>query len=112
MLDALISPKKKRIVVKIGSHVLSESGKFTHAAVQRLADQLIEVARAGNEVLLISSGAILVGRNLMGLDLDLYPQNLRQSLAAVGQVSLKAAVELAGYNIGQGKDISSADVLA
>ncbi|MBA7623265.1 MAG: glutamate 5-kinase [Calditrichaeota bacterium] len=88
MRNALISPKKKRIVVKIGSHVLSEGGQFTHAAVQRLADQIIEVARAGNEVLLITSGAILMGRNIMGLDLDLYPQNLRQSLAAVGQVSL------------------------
>ena len=88
MRSALSSPKKKRIVVKIGSHVLSEGGQFTHAAVQCLADQLIEVARAGNEVLLITSGAILMGRNLMGLDLDLYPQNLRQSLAAVGQVSL------------------------
>lgn len=88
MRDALISPKRKRIVIKVGSHVLNEGGKFTHVNVQRLADQLVEVARAGNEVLLISSGAILVGRNLMGLDLDLYPQNLRQSLAAVGQVSL------------------------
>ncbi|UCH63348.1 MAG: glutamate 5-kinase [Fidelibacterota bacterium] len=88
MRNALASPKKKRIIVKIGSHVLSESGRFTHEAVQRLADQLIEVTVAGNEVLLITSGAILMGRNIMGLDLDLYPQNLRQSLAAVGQVSL------------------------
>ncbi len=88
MRRSLASPKRKRIVVKLGSHVLSEGNQFTPINVQRLADQLIELIRDGNDVLLITSGAILMGRNMLDLDLSIYPQNLRQALAAVGQVSL------------------------
>ncbi|MCH7859223.1 MAG: glutamate 5-kinase [Candidatus Marinimicrobia bacterium] len=78
----------KRLIVKVGSHVLSEGNRFTSADVRHIADQIMELIHDGNEVLLVTSGAVLMGRNLMDLNLSLYPRNLKQSLAAIGQVAL------------------------
>lgn len=79
---------KQRLIVKVGSHVLSEGNRFTSADVRHIADQIMELIDDGNEVLLVTSGAVLMGRNLMGLNLSLYPRSLKQSLAAIGQVAL------------------------
>ena len=78
----------KRLIVKVGSHVLSEGNRFTSSDVRHIADQIMELIHDGNEVLLVTSGAVLMGRNLMDLNLSLYPRNLKQSLAAIGQVAL------------------------
>jgi len=88
MRTVLKAPKKKRLVLKVGSHVLSEGKKFTSQDVRQLASQVIQLTAEDNEVLLITSGAVLMGRNMMQLDLSLYPHSLRQTLAAIGQVSL------------------------
>lgn len=80
--------QKKRLIVKVGSHVLSEGNRFTSADVRHIADQIMELINEGHELLLVTSGAVLMGRNLMDLDLSLYPRSLKQSLAAIGQVAL------------------------
>ncbi len=79
---------KKRLIVKVGSHVLSEGNRFTSADVRHIAHQIMELVHDGVELLLVTSGAVLMGRNLMDLNLSLYPRNLKQSLAAIGQVAL------------------------
>lgn len=80
--------QKKRLIVKVGSHVLSEGNRFTSADVRHIADQIMELINEGHELLLVTSGAVLMGRNMMDLNLSLYPRSLKQSLAAIGQVAL------------------------
>ncbi|UCD39004.1 MAG: glutamate 5-kinase [Fidelibacterota bacterium] len=80
--------KIRRIIVKVGSHVLSAGNRFTSADVRHMADQLVELPGMGHDLLLVTSGAVLMGRNMLGLNLSHYPKSLKQSLAAIGQVAL------------------------
>lgn len=92
----------KRVVVKIGSHSLvhSETGKVDYMKMERLAMELSDYKNRGLEVCLVSSGAIAVGRQLMGY--DHRPKTLpeKQALAAVGQARLMALYQrfFAEYN--------------
>jgi len=88
MRNQFIKPTRKRIIFKLGSHVLQDNGTFTTEAVRTLATQMVDLSRAGNDVLLITSGAVLMGRSLLNLNLSLYPRNLKQVLAAIGQVEV------------------------
>ncbi len=88
MRNIVQQPTNKRIVIKIGSHVLTEQGKFTAEGLGRLAKQMMALVKAGNELLLITSGAVLMGKSLLDLQLSYYPRSLKQSLAAIGQVDL------------------------
>jgi glutamate 5-kinase len=88
MRKEIASAKKKRIIVKIGSHALSEDNRFTSASIHNLAEQIMELRDHGHELLLVTSGAVLMGRNMLGLSLTHYPRSLKQTLAAIGQVSL------------------------
>ncbi|MFC1583059.1 glutamate 5-kinase [Candidatus Neomarinimicrobiota bacterium] len=91
MREEIASAKKKRIIVKIGSHVLSNAGRFTSTEVHNLAEQIMELREQQHEILLVTSGAVLMGRNMMGYNLSHYPRSLKQTLAAIGQVSLMSA---------------------
>lgn len=88
MRKQIASVKKKRIIVKIGSHALSEANRFTNASIRILAEQIMELHNQGHELLLVTSGAVLMGRHMLGLDLSHYPRSLKQTLAAIGQVTL------------------------
>ncbi len=84
--------KYKRIVIKIGSHSLvhGETGKVDYVKMERLAMEISDLKNRGIEVCLVSSGAIAVGRQLMGY--DHRPKTLpeKQALAAIGQARLMA----------------------
>jgi glutamate 5-kinase len=75
----------KRVVVKIGSRLLAESPASRPAAI---ADQVVELARRGVEVVIVSSGAIALG--VRRLRLPARPTELPdlQAAAAVGQSRL------------------------
>ncbi|MCH7574434.1 MAG: glutamate 5-kinase [Candidatus Marinimicrobia bacterium] len=88
MRNSLEKPARQRIVIKIGSHVLTKNGAFTAERVERLAEQIMALVHAGNELLLITSGAVLMGKSMLNLQLSFYPRHLKQSLAAIGQVDL------------------------
>ncbi|MFC1481178.1 glutamate 5-kinase [Candidatus Neomarinimicrobiota bacterium] len=88
MREHLCNPKNQRIVIKIGSHVLTSKGKFTPDRLKQLAEQMMVLTKAGNEVLLITSGAVLMGKSMLDLQLNYYPRSLKQALAAIGQVDL------------------------
>jgi glutamate 5-kinase len=85
----------KRVVVKVGSGVLADrEGGLDGAAVRRLAGELADARKAGREVVLVSSGAILAGRER--LRLPRRPDTrLKQAAAAVGQSRLMRAWEAA-----------------
>lgn len=79
----------KRIVVKIGSRALcAEGGRFA-----QVAEQLATQARAGRKVVLVSSGAVAVGRERLGLTERPKKIALLQAAAATGQSLLMRAYE-------------------
>jgi len=85
----------KRIVVKVGSGVLSGGGEALHAAtMRRLATEIAKARANGYEIVLVSSGAILAGRERLKLEKRPSVQ-LKQAAAAVGQSRLMRAWEAA-----------------
>lgn len=81
--------EKQRIVVKVGTSTLTgENGALNFRTIDKLAQVLSTLHNDGNQVVLVSSGAIAVGVNKMRLPMK--PQNvcMKQAAAAVGQCEL------------------------
>ena len=79
----------KRIVVKVGSNVLTRrDGTLDVTRMSALVDQVAELRRAGVEVILISSGAVASGRGELGTGQKLDSVSARQLYSAVGQAKL------------------------
>lgn len=84
----------RRIVVKVGSGVLSRGGVGLHRpTIQALADCLARIQAQGIEAILVSSGAILAGMEALGLTARPRELPLKQAAAAVGQSHLMRAYE-------------------
>ncbi len=84
----------RRIVVKVGSGVLSRGGIGLHRpTLQALASCLARVRDRGVETILVSSGAILAGMEALGLTERPRELPLKQAAAAVGQSHLMRAYE-------------------
>ena len=81
---------KKRIVVKIGSSSLThkETGLLDFVKLEKLVRVLTNLRNQGKEVILVSSGAIAVGRKKLGLAKDDMTLSRKQACAAVGQAQL------------------------
>jgi len=80
---------KTRIVVKIGTSTLtSEHGKIDLRNMEHLVRILSDIMAKGIEVILVTSAAITVGYEKMGLPSRPKELNLRQAAAAVGQCEL------------------------
>lgn len=80
---------KKRIVVKIGSSSLThqDTGYLDLSKLEKLVRVLTNLRNMGKDVVLVSSGAIAVGRKKIGMDGNLtIPQ--KQACAAIGQAQL------------------------
>ncbi len=80
----------KRVVIKIGSNSLTHpnTGRLDYVKLERLAMELSDLRNRGLDVCLVSSGAIAVGRQMLGVHNrpDSLPQ--KQALASVGQARL------------------------
>lgn len=87
-----------RIVVKVGSAVLTENGKIATERMQALVDFLAKL-RESNEVLLVSSGAVSAGYTKLKLDRAILAN--KQALAAIGQPVLmyRYAKKFLAYDI-------------
>jgi glutamate 5-kinase len=80
---------KHRIVIKIGSNVLTRrDGKLDVTRMSALVDQVAWLRREGYEVILVSSGAVACGRRELIVDHSLDSVEQRQLYSAVGQVKL------------------------
>ena len=81
---------KSRIVIKIGSSSLThkDTGRLDLIKLEILVREISDLRNQGKEVVLVSSGAIMVGRNTLGL--KERPENLtmKQACASVGQAKL------------------------
>lgn len=77
----------KRIVIKLGTQVvIDETGAWAQARITALVAQCCRLLESGHEVLLVSSGAVGLGRHVLNLDRK-TPLNLaqKQACAAIGQ---------------------------
>ena len=78
--------KKRRIVVKVGtSTITNELGNSKLRTMEELALALSDLQNMGNEIVLVSSGAIAVGANKMRLKEPPREMRMKQAAAAVGQ---------------------------
>ena len=83
----------RRVVVKVGSALLVErsTGRVNRAWLESLADDLGALRARGQEVVLVSSGAIALGRRQLRLPSGKLRLEESQAAAAVGQIRLAHA---------------------
>ncbi len=90
-----IFEKAKRIVVKVGSNVLTEDNGLNLKAIRSITRQIGKLIGNGLEVILVSSGAMASGIRKIGLPARPDELPKRQAVAAVGQAGLMMAYEKA-----------------
>jgi glutamate 5-kinase len=85
----------KRLVVKIGSALLvdDESGDIRRKWLEAVCDDVAALRENGTEVLLVSSGAIAVGRRRLSLETGVLRLEEKQAAAATGQIRLAHAYQ-------------------
>jgi glutamate 5-kinase len=96
--ESLAAPRlagAKRVVIKIGSALLveEESGDIRRRWLEALADDVAALRAEGQEVILVSSGAIAVGRRHLGLAAGTLRLEEKQAAAATGQIRLAHAYQ-------------------
>ena len=81
---------KKRIVIKIGSSTITHptTGSLNLRKMEQLVRVLTDLRNQGKDVVLVSSGAIAVGRKTLGFIEKPTQTKAKQACAAVGQASL------------------------
>src|SRR5215831_13936944 len=87
--------RARRLVVKIGSSLLVDraSGELKSAWLATLADDIAGLVGAGRQVIVVSSGAIALGRHVLGFARGTLELEKSQAAAAVGQISLAGAYQ-------------------
>jgi glutamate 5-kinase len=98
--------RSHRVVFKIGSSVLTQGGlRIDRAHLDHLAEELSRVRATGREVVLVSSGAIALGAELLGQTVRKPGLAAKQAAAAVGQCQLMAlwqdSFERSGIRVAQ-----------
>lgn len=83
----------KRITIKIGSALLVDgaTGRPRAGWLAALAEDLAGLKRAGCELVIVSSGAIALGRRILKLDAVSLSLEESQAAASVGQIALSEA---------------------
>ena len=81
---------KKRIVIKIGSSSLmhNETGRLNLGKIEKLVRTIVDIKNSGKDVVLVSSGAIAVGRMAIGLNEKPDELPVKQACAGIGQAKL------------------------
>lgn len=97
-----ILKNKQTIVVKVGTSSLihNETGRLNLIKLEKLIRELCDLRNQGKDVVLVSSGAIGVGRVAMGLKERPNTISMKQACAAVGQAKLMMTYQklFAEYN--------------
>jgi glutamate 5-kinase len=87
-----ILARVRRVVVKVGSTILSDGQGIDQGRMRRLVDELCAL-RDRYEVILVSSGAVAAGMGRLGLSERPRTIPQKQAAAAVGQIGLMALYE-------------------
>jgi len=95
--------------VKVGSALLvdAESARVNRAWLETLVDDLLRLRKRGQRVILVSSGAIALGRRRLGLKHGTLRLEESQAAAAVGQIRLAHAYK----ELLESNDVTVAQVL-
>jgi glutamate 5-kinase len=90
MSESATPPSRKRIVLKFGTGILTEkdSPNLDGAQVWNLLRAVALIRKAGHEVIVVSSGAVAAGLNVMGFRQRPTEMAVLQACAAVGQCRL------------------------
>jgi glutamate 5-kinase len=97
----------RRVVVKVGSALLVDgrTGRLNRAWLKTLVEDLLRLHRRGQQVILVSSGAIALGRRHLQLPAGPLRLEESQAAAAVGQIRLahayKELLENGGVTVAQ-----------
>ncbi len=85
----------RRITVKIGSALLTDrpTGALKHAWLAAIGDDVAALKAEGRDVILVSSGAIALGRSALGLNPGPLRLEEAQAAASVGQINLAHAYQ-------------------
>lgn len=100
-------PAARRVVVKVGSALLAEagSGRVNRGWLESLAEDIAALRERGQEVVVVSSGAIALGRRHLGLPGGRLRLEESQAAAAAGQIRLahawKEVLEQHGFAVAQ-----------
>ena len=99
----------RRVVVKVGSALLvdAESARVNRAWLETLVEDLLGLRKRGQRVILVSSGAIALGRRRLGLKHGTLRLEESQAAAAVGQIRLAHAYK----ELLENNDVTVAQVL-
>src|SRR4030088_1088522 len=99
----------RRIVVKVGSALLvdSETGRINRTWLETLIEDLLRLRKRNQQVILVSSGAIALGRRQLGLAKGPLRLEESQAAAAVGQIRLAHAYK----ELLESRDVTVAQVL-
>ncbi len=97
MTDALKLEDARRVIVKIGSSLLvdMQTGRLREGWLASLAEDLAGLKTRGADILIVSSGAIALGRRVLGFKQTRLKLEESQAAAAVGQVALAHAWQTA-----------------
>src|SRR6187549_3125601 len=97
--------RARRIVVKVGSALLIHNGQVNRPWLETLVDDLLRLRARKQEVMLVSSGAIALGRRELKLPAGPLKLEESQAAAAVGQIALahiyKELFAAAGVTVAQ-----------
>ena len=106
---ALPLTRARRVVVKVGSALLVDgaSGRLNRAWLETLVDDLLRMRKRGQEIVLVSSGAIALGRRRLALPKGPLRLEESQAAAAVGQIRLAHAYK----ELLEERDVTVAQVL-
>src|SRR5260221_13420091 len=99
----------RRVVVKVGSALLvdARSGHLKRAWLEALVEDLLRLRQRGQQLILVSSGAIALGRRHLGLAAGALRLEESQAAAAVGQIRLAHAYK----ELLEGREVTVAQVL-
>lgn len=99
----------RRIVVKIGSALLADraTGRLKSEWLSSLMDDVAVLVNAGKDVVLVSSGAIALGRHKLKLPRRPLKLDQSQAAAAVGQIGLAHAYQ----ELAQARGLTTAQIL-
>ncbi len=95
--------EKQKIVIKIGTSTITypESGEINIGKLEKFIRILINLRNEGKEVIVVSSGAVGIGRNVLGFDKRPKEKAEKQACAAVGQARLMMMYEKIFAEYGQ-----------
>ena len=78
----------RRVVIKIGSGVLSDAQGLEPVQINAIADQVAQLRQRGYEIIIVSSGAVSAGKGALGIGGRPPTIPLKQAAAAIGQTLL------------------------